>query len=278
MGSGLSPNLLTSPLYTAMPIIDEHALNIFTDGSSYQHPRRGGMGILYVWVDALGNECSEPLDQGGVQQATNNRMELLAIARALQEAGPFLEKRRFSRILVHSDSQYVVKFYKSAMFYWSKSKYRNRWGRPISNAVEWQEFVRATQKVRMRVDIEWIRGKKHPYTKLVDKMSKASAMHPTDPPRSVATVRRKTSPESTDPGGIDMLGQRATIRIISSEYMEVQHTNKYRYEVFTKKSKYYLKVLFLYSKELMKPGHKYYVQFNRESKNPGVNTVFREIK
>ena len=259
-------------------MIDQYALNIFTDGSSYQHPRRGGMGILYVWVDSDNNECSEPLDQFGVKQATNNRMELLAVARALQEAGPFLKKRHFSRILVHSDSQYIVKNYRSAMFQWSLNKWCNRWGRPISNAVEWKEFVKAAQRIRMRVDIEWVKGKKHPYTKLVDKMAKASASKPTEPPRSVTTVRRKISSETTDASSIEMHGQRATIRIISSEYMQVQRTNKYRFEVLTKNSQYYLKVSFLYSTALMKPGHKYYVQFNRELKNPGLLKVFWEVK
>lgn len=261
-----------------MPMIDEYALNIFTDGSSYQHPRRGGMGLLYVWVDAVGAECLESPNLPGIKQATNNKMELLAIVRAIENASPYLKKRNFSRILVHTDSQYVWKYYKIAMFQWSKNKWCNRWGRPVANATEWKNFVKAVQKIRMHVDINWIKGKKHPYTKLVDKKAKASANQPTEPARSVVTVRRKTSPETTDERSVEMNGQRATIRIITSEYLEVHHTNKYRYEVITKTSKYYLKVSFLHSRELLKPGHSYYVQFNREQHSPGLVKVFRELK
>jgi len=86
-------------------MIDPHALNIYTDGSSYSGPRRGGMGVLYVWVDASGIEQSDSPYQDGVIQATNNLMELLAPIRALQAAGPYLEKRYFSRVLIHCDSQ-----------------------------------------------------------------------------------------------------------------------------------------------------------------------------
>jgi hypothetical protein len=147
----------------------------------------------------------------------------------------------------------------------------------VANASEWKEFVRAVQRIRMRVDINWIPGKKHPYAKVVDKKAKVSANQPTEPARSVVSVRRKISPETTDASAVEMNGQRATIRIITSEYLQVHRRNKYRYEVMTKKSIYYRKVSFLYSTELLKPGHFYYVQFNREKNNPGLLRVFREL-
>lgn len=54
--------------------IDESALNIFVDGASLPAPRRGGLGIRYVWVDEEGNPQSdeEPFPYSH-QGASNNQ-------------------------------------------------------------------------------------------------------------------------------------------------------------------------------------------------------------
>ena len=75
-----------------------------------------------------------------------------------------------------------------------------------------------------------------------------------------------------------MLGQRLTIRIIESKYMPVQRTNRYRYEVMSRNSEYYQEVDFMYSAEVLKEGHCYWVRFNRDSGNPGILKVFKEVE
>jgi ribonuclease HI len=258
-------------------MIDPNALNIYTDGSSYSGPRRGGMGVLYVWVDSAGSEQSESLDQGGVVQATNNLMELLAPIRALQGAAPFLEKRYFSRVLVHCDSQYVVGNVKNAIYVWSRNRWCNRAGKPIDNAAEWRTLLKEMLKLRKQVDFEWVKGHKDPYNRVVDRLAKESARNPTEPARSVESVRRKHSAESTDTRSVQMNGQRLTIHIVSSKYMNIQQIHKYRFEVMTATSDYFGKISFLYSKEPMKTGHWYYVHLNKEDGNPGIVSVFREV-
>ena len=37
-------------------MVYHRALNIYADGSSYSHPRRGGMGIRYVTINLEGDE------------------------------------------------------------------------------------------------------------------------------------------------------------------------------------------------------------------------------
>lgn len=56
----------------------EDALNIYTDGSCLSNPRRGGIGIRYIVINAAGDE--EWIDEcpAGYKQATNNEMELMA--------------------------------------------------------------------------------------------------------------------------------------------------------------------------------------------------------
>jgi ribonuclease HI len=259
-------------------MIDENALNIFTDGSCYYGPRRGGVGIVYVWVDSSGVEHSEPLERAGVPQGSIGRMELLAPTLALRNARPFLAKRRFSRILIQSDSQYLVKFCIVAINYWSKNQWRNKDGKPVANADQWKELLKTMREIRMQVNFAWVEGHaKDPYNKAADRLAKKSARSPLGKPASVVTVRRKKSRRLTDMKSVRMLGQRITIRIVTSEWLSVQRTNKYRYEVVSRSSPFHQAVSFLHSDLLLKPGHVYSVRLNTQDGNPGLQRLFREI-
>ena len=44
------------PQVFRVDVLDERAVNVFTDGSSYSHPRRGGIGIRLITVGANGHE------------------------------------------------------------------------------------------------------------------------------------------------------------------------------------------------------------------------------
>ncbi len=52
--------------------LDENALNIYTDGSSFQTPRRGGVGVRFVSVDDQGEEQTIDWSPPGFRSATNN--------------------------------------------------------------------------------------------------------------------------------------------------------------------------------------------------------------
>lgn len=67
-------------------MVYENALNIYTDGSCYSGPRRGGIGIIFITIDEAGNEVVEEIELPGYQQATNNQMELMACIKALERA------------------------------------------------------------------------------------------------------------------------------------------------------------------------------------------------
>lgn len=67
-------------------MVYENALNIYTDGSSYSRPRRGGIGIRYITIDEFGNEEIDDHAPPGYKEATNNEMELMACIKALEGA------------------------------------------------------------------------------------------------------------------------------------------------------------------------------------------------
>jgi hypothetical protein len=69
-------------------ILDDDALTIYVDGSMYEGPRRGGMGVLFVWVNDAGDEETWDHSIPSTKGATNNEMELEAPGFPSQPTSP----------------------------------------------------------------------------------------------------------------------------------------------------------------------------------------------
>jgi len=91
-----------------MEQLDENAINIYTDGSSYSSPRAGGLGYLFVTVDRDGNPVIYEECPPGWKAATNNQMELQACIEALQlvlsRRSP-VDASAYDHIVIRTDSQ-----------------------------------------------------------------------------------------------------------------------------------------------------------------------------
>lgn len=259
-------------------MIDENALNIFTDGSSLQSPRSGGIGVRFVLVDPDGQEKIQDVQFLGYQNATNNQMELQACIAALQQAIKLDLLRGTSHVVLYTDSLYIVDNIDRAIFQWPKTKWHSRRGRPILNADLWKQLVSAVKKVRKRVEFKWVKGhSKSHHNKAVDKMARDSARLAYNKPLTRVHVRRKHTPGSVEIGSVPMEGQRLSIHIIITEYLRIQRVWKCKYEVVSKRSKYYPSVDIIFSDTLLEPGHTYFVKVNEDTHNPRIVKVFREI-
>lgn len=259
-------------------MIIEDVLNIYTDGSSFSGPRMGGVGIRYVTINENGNENIIDIDLPGYKSATNNQMELYACILALKEAHRHFDVASFHKIIINSDSRYVVDNYKNAFFNWSRSGWKNRDGRPIENAPFWKDLLRQIKKGNKRVEFNWVKGhSKDPHNKAVDKIAKKSAKNALNKPLSVVSLRRKTSNKHTKIGSVEMLGQRLSIRVITTEYLKLQKQYKYRYEVLSETSKYIGNVDLIFSDLFIKDGHCYRVSVNKNTSNPKILKVLSEI-
>jgi ribonuclease HI len=75
-----------------------HQITIYTDGSSRGNPGPGGYGTILM----TGNHRKELAE--GYRLTTNNRMELMAVIKALEAL-----KKPGMHLTIYSDSQYVVK-------------------------------------------------------------------------------------------------------------------------------------------------------------------------
>jgi ribonuclease HI len=259
-------------------MFDDNALNIYTDGSSYSSPRRGGIGIRFVFPCFM-NKGELDFDFDGYKCATSNQMELKACITALQEVSHLSEINFVSRIIIHTDSCYVVDNYKRAVYSWSRNKWGKSTGAPVLNAELWKELLKNVRKIRKRVDIEWVKGhSKNEHNKAVDKLAKKSANNATKSLTGFVDVRRKLSNKHVEIGSVKMLGQMMSIRIITSQYLEVQKIWKYKYEVVSKKSVFYKYVDIIYYRDVLRVGHVYLVRFNKNSDYPQITNVFREIE
>lgn len=259
-------------------MIDEEALNIFTDGSSYSNPRTGGIGIRFVTVNAEGHEVIEDIQVQGYKGATNNSMELYACVVALREAAIFPKINDVKKICILTDSRYVVDNLNYAKFNWPKTKWHTKNGTPVLNADLWKQLLKEIKQAPHFVRIDWIKGhSKNVHNKAVDKLAKQSAKGFLNKPLSIIEVRRKKTKKTVNSEGVEMKGQRLAISIITSQYLKVQKIIKYKYEVISKRSKYFGNVGIIYSEGDMRAGHHYEISVNNDTLNPRVLKILKEI-
>jgi len=210
--------------------------------------------------------------------ATIGKMEILACAVGLEEAIDRGLVERKSRVIIRTDSTYVFDGFPKAKYEWPNNRWHRRGGAPVLNAEEWKRLNKALRKAGVKVDVEWVKGhSRDEHNRAADRLAKKAAKLPHNKPLSVVHVRRKLSDEPIDLGSVEMLGQRLSIRVITSEYLKVQKVWKCMYEVLTPSSPYHFKVDVIFSEELLAAGHSYFIQVNRDQANPRVVKIFREI-
>ncbi|MCF6365536.1 MAG: ribonuclease HI [Bacteroidales bacterium] len=116
-------------------------INIYTDGAARGNPGPGGYGTVLL-AGKYRKELSE-----GFKLTTNNRMELLAVIKGLEEL-----KKAGSNVDIFSDSKYVVDAVeKSWLFNWEKKGFKNK-----KNSDLWKRFLIIYRK--HNVKLTWIKG------------------------------------------------------------------------------------------------------------------------
>jgi ribonuclease HI len=87
---------------------------------------------------------------GGELQTTNNRMELMAAIVALETL------KRPSRVLLHTDSQYVLKGMTEWIVGWKRRGWITADKKPVKNVDLWQRLEKAAAPHALRW--AWVRG------------------------------------------------------------------------------------------------------------------------
>ena len=222
---------------------DPHAVQISVDGSCFPNEgRRSGYAGLVVYPD---DPAEHPVIFQGFEESTINRMELSACIAALAWVKEEGIGRRYGRVQIFSDSQYVVNGQFSAPF-WQKAKWRTSAGRPINNWDLWKAFLSAKSRAGIRADVFKIRNKSTPLLKQVDRLAKAAARsHPRiDRGLVIGKIGRAKiqGPATMFPAANQVL----VIRIVGSKTVGRTRENRFVFEMFDDKTGTYISKHFAY--------------------------------
>ncbi|MEY3201844.1 MAG: hypothetical protein RIR70_1394 [Pseudomonadota bacterium] len=137
----------------------EYELDIYTDGACSGNPGPGGWGAVLM---GFGQEKEL---FGGEPATTNNRMELLAVIRALEAL------KRPVKARVYTDSQYVQKGISEWIHSWKRRGWLTADKQPVKNADLWQRLD--TLAAGHQIEWCWVRGHNgHPENERADALAR----------------------------------------------------------------------------------------------------------
>ena len=143
-------------------------ITLYTDGACRGNPGNGGYGSILEYVDAGGQLHRRELS-AGYRQTTNNRMELLAVIKGLEELKTGCE------VTVFSDSKYIVDaFGKGWVAAWQKNNWIRGKNEEVKNQDLWKRLLKLMQE--HKVEYRWVRGHNgHPQNERCDEIATAAA-------------------------------------------------------------------------------------------------------
>ena len=120
-------------------------VEIFADGACSGNPGVGGYGVL------LRSGARERELSGYEPATTNNRMELTAVIKALEAL------KRPCKVVVVTDSNYVVQGMTTWIYQWLKNKWKNSQKQKVANRDLWERLLQLSGMH----DIQWTWVKGH---------------------------------------------------------------------------------------------------------------------
>ena len=222
---------------------DPHAVQISVDGSCYPNEgRKSGYAGVVVYPD---DPTEHEVMFQGFKESTINRMELSACIAAMAWVKEQRIGRRYSRVQIFSDSQYVVNGQSSAPF-WHKAKWRTAAGRPIDNCELWKEFLSAKSKAGIRIDVCKVQNKSTPLLKRVDKLAKAAAKSHSRIDRGLVVGKIGRAKIKGAATMFPAANQVIVIRIVGSKTVGPTRENRFVFEVFDENTNTYVSKNFAY--------------------------------
>ena len=137
-------------------------IKIYTDGSCLNNPGDGG------WAAIINNNGEVRKISGSVKDTTNNKMELMAPIKALQEL------KGNEQIEIYTDSQYVRLGITDWVHKWIKNNWQTSKKEPVKNKKLWIQL----HELNNSSDVKWIWVKAHAGNTLneeVDLLAKQAA-------------------------------------------------------------------------------------------------------
>ena len=120
-------------------------IKIYTDGSCLNNPGNGG------WAAIININGEVKKISGSVKDTTNNKMELMAPIKALQEI------KENEQIEIYTDSQYVRLGITDWVHKWIKNNWQTSKKEPVKNKELWVQL----HKLNNSYNVKWIWVKAH---------------------------------------------------------------------------------------------------------------------
>lgn len=121
--------------------MDENMIEIYTDGASSGNPGPGGYGVI-LRSGKHYKELSE-----GFRKTTNNRMELLAVIKALE-----VLKSPGQTVVIYSDSKYVIDAIDKKWVYgWLQKGFKDKKNKDL-----WLRYLDISKQHNIK--FIWVRG------------------------------------------------------------------------------------------------------------------------
>ncbi len=120
-------------------------IKIYTDGSCLNNPGNGG------WAAIININGEVKKISGSVKDTTNNKMELMAPIKALQEI------KEIEQIEIYTDSQYVRLGITDWVHKWIKNNWQTSKKEPVKNKELWVQL----HKLNNSYNVKWIWVKAH---------------------------------------------------------------------------------------------------------------------
>ena len=142
--------------------MSSNKLEIYTDGACLGNPGPGGWAALII------DNNQERILSGNNEMTTNNRMELLAVIKALESINHHLE------MTIYTDSKYVINGITSWIKKWKTNDWKNSSKTTVKNIDLWKILDVSSQKKK----IKWVWVKGHSgntYNDKVDEIARNQA-------------------------------------------------------------------------------------------------------
>ena len=136
---------------------------IFTDGACLGNPGPGGYAAVITFAG------EEQIIVGRDRSTTNNKMEMTAAIKALEAVSKDLP------IVIHSDSQYVIKGATEWLRGWKAQGWRKADGKPVMNQDLWMQMD--VLMAGREISWKWVKGHAgHPENERVDALANWEAV------------------------------------------------------------------------------------------------------
>ncbi len=137
-------------------------IKIYTDGACSGNPGPGGWGAILKW-----NGHEKELS-GGEKETTNNRMEMMAVIKALEAL-----KHNKAPVEVYTDSKYVMDGVNQWLAGWKARGWKTADKKPVKNQDLWERIDSLVSE--HKVTFFWVKGHAgHPENERADELAVAA--------------------------------------------------------------------------------------------------------